>query len=72
MTVALFSRFGGAAAAYSSLLAGAAVQIVGTYIVEMSHPFTWSLIVSAAAYAVVGGWTARRGRAGAGAPVPEA
>lgn len=53
MAAALFTRWGGPAAAFAALAAGAVVQIGGTYVTPIEHPFTLSLVVSAATYSTV-------------------
>lgn len=49
----LFSRFGRAASAMAALIAGAAVQVGGAYVVPFGFPFLASLFTAAATYAAV-------------------
>lgn len=60
----LWTRFGGPWAGLAAIVTGVIVQLGGTYVRPMAQPFTWSLVASAAAYAVVGavehGWEPRR------------
>jgi Na+/proline symporter len=54
MAFGLGSRFGGRGAALAAMLAGIAVQVGGTYVWHVPHPFTASLAASVAAYALAG------------------
>jgi Na+/proline symporter len=48
----LFTRFGGAASALSSMVAALAVYVAGAYGGMLEHPFVWSLLVALVAYVV--------------------
>jgi Na+/proline symporter len=50
VTFGLFTRWGGAAAAAASLLAGVSVWIVGAYVLAVSLPYLTSLAAAAVAY----------------------
>jgi len=58
--IALFTRFGGAAAAISSLLAGVVVYCYGGYLAEWPYPYLTAVAAAAAAY--LGGALLERSR----------
>jgi Na+/proline symporter len=51
VTFGLFTRFGGPASALASLVAGVAVWVVGSYVVELSWAYLAALAAAVAAYA---------------------
>ena len=53
VTIGLFTRWGGALAAASSLVAGVVTWILGAYVLTLEFPYITSLLASLAAYAVV-------------------
>lgn len=64
----LFSRFGGPVAATASLLAGAAIWIVGSYVMDWPVAYLAALTGALVAYAAGGLWEGRVRRASAPTP----